>query len=761
VNAKHLRRTSLGVLMLAVAACQAGAPTGPVEDQAASVKRQATATKPQSLEARLLDAGLEASTLKLQPQQFQIRDQAGRGIPGATVEVESELLTADENGVVKVAGSVPADPGFLLAIVRAPGMVPERVKLIPGFSVKLHPVDGQVHKVTAASGGRFESSDGTISVVLSPNALDRDAEVRVTRIFDAAPASLKAISPSFDSIADKLSDRASLGLYQYSLDLGGAKIQPGASVRVEFKAEEALARYVQRGMKLDPKGFKMADDFAVDATGQVRFSMAVPAPPAPPALSGPAAAAFRLLGAVCNQPNDPETYNETICSSRNVQNCVERGDGTAAVHDPAINGGHCYYTWQDCSTITITECTTVQRTRYHQSSTINALVRYDSDDARYAGKVASGALVTFSHAGTPVRAAGSSAYTASDGYASVYGAAGASGSATASMPSDAGSRGTSGYYSVNCGTVNLSIVKKMPQVTFAFDNQGTALGGGYSLSTSHGAQALSGFANQAKAIAMKAATAATEAFSIAAGNQALGAGQIDYDGASGSIGWNQSNTFTVKTWHNSTLTATANYLSNDGVVPADQAPPTKWAGQGASGVNFNFAHAVSGSPNKPAGRDILGFTGVSSATAWGLNGANSTVTATRSANGVTLSGARNSSVGSAPIVVGINANLPAVNFYVTGDLVTNYVMRYTLTPAGGTTRTLEMLLPSNMQFRLPIEEPVGNPQRHVFQITNIITQDGNHALFMPDGSRNFPPLTVNRGAPDASMTLKSELIAAK
>ncbi|MEB3330539.1 MAG: hypothetical protein VKQ33_15040, partial [Candidatus Sericytochromatia bacterium] len=393
MQAKHLRRSGLTLLVLAVAACQAGAPTGPVEDQGAAVKRQAAAPKPQSLEARLRDAGLEAGSVKLQPQQFQVRDLAGQGIPGATVEVGSELLTADGNGVVQVADSAPTDPGFLHAIVRAPGMVPARVKLIPGYSVKLHPVDGRVHQVSAASGGRFESSDGTIAVVLSPNALDRDAEVRVTRIFDAAPASLKAVSPSFDSIAEKLADRTSLGLYQYSLDLGGAKIQPGASVRVEFQAEEALAKYVQRGLKLDPKGFKMADDFAVDETGKVRFSMVVPAPPAPPALSGPAAAAYRLLGAVCNQPNDPETYNETVCTSRNVQNCVERSDGTAAVHDPAINGGHCYYTWTECSDIVITECTTVQRTRYHQSSTINALVRYDSDDSRYAGKVASGALV--------------------------------------------------------------------------------------------------------------------------------------------------------------------------------------------------------------------------------------------------------------------------------------------------------------------------------------------------------------------------------
>ncbi|MEB3329668.1 MAG: hypothetical protein VKQ33_10590, partial [Candidatus Sericytochromatia bacterium] len=375
--------------------------------------------------------------------------------------------------------------------------------------------------------------------------------------------------------------------------------------------------------------------------------------------------------------------------------------------------------------------------------------------------VASGALVTFSHAGTPVRAAGSSAYTASDGYASVYGAAGASGGATASMPGDAGSYGTSQGYSVNCGTVNLNIVKRMPQVTFAFDNQGSALGGAYSLATSHGAQALNGFANQAKAIAMKAATAATEAFSISAGNQALGAGQIDYDGASGSIGWNQANTFTVKTWHNATLTATAAYVSNDGVVPADQAPPTKWAGQTASGVNFNFQHTVSGSPNKPAGRDLLSFTGVSSATAWGLNGAGSTVGATRSANGVTLTGSRNGTVGSAPIVVSLNANLPTVNFYVSGDLASNYVMRYTLTPAGGTARQLEMLIPSTMQFRLPIEEAVGEPRKHVFQISSIITEDGNHAIVMPDGSRDYPPLTVNRGAPDYAMTLKSELIAAK
>ncbi|MEB3223517.1 MAG: hypothetical protein VKS61_15695 [Candidatus Sericytochromatia bacterium] len=761
MTAKYLRRSGLSLMILAVAACQAGAPTSPLEEEGAVTKRPAAAAKQVPLEQRLRDAGLEAGTLTLQAQQFQVRDQAGKGIPGATVEVETELLTTDENGVVKVAGQVPEDPGFLLAIVRAPGMVPARVKLIPGFSIKLHAADGLVHRVSAAAGGRFASSDGSIEVSFSPDALDRDAEVRVTRIFNAAPASLKAISPSFDSIADKLADRTSLGHYQYSLDLGGAKIRPGASVRVDFKAEQALADYIKRGVKLDPKGFKLADQFSIGEDGQVRFAMMVPAPPPPPEFSGPAAAAYGLLAAVCSQPNDREDYTETVCTSRSVQNCVERSDGTAAVHDSAINNGHCYYTWQDCSNITITECTQVPRTRYHQSSSINALVRYDSDDSRYAGRVASGAYVTFSHSGTPVRAAGTAAYTAGDGYAWVYGAAGASGSATASMPGDAGSRGTSGYYSVNCSTVNLSIVKRMPQVTFAFDNQGAALSGNFSLSTSHGAQALSGFANQVKAIAMQGATVASEAFSIAVGNQAVGAGQIDYDGASGTIGWNQANTFTMRTWHNARLDATANYVSNDNSVPADQAPPTRWAGQPAAGVNFNFAHNISGSPNKPAGRDVLAFTGVTSASAWGLNGAASTIRATRAANSVSLTGSRTGSVGGAPVVVGINANLPTVNFYVSGDLAQNYIMRYTLTPAGGSPRDLEMRVPANMQFRLPIEEAVNDPRQHTFQISTIITEDGNHAIVMPDGSRNYPALTVNRGADDYSMNLKSELIAAK
>lgn len=760
MRSKAIRRAGLLSLLLAVAACQTPTPTNVADESLVPLPRTGAAAKP-APDTTLLDAGLQTGVQKLAANQFQVLDPAGAPVAGAEVEVGDQLLKTDAAGVVEVAAEAPKEPGYLPAVVKAPGMVTTRVKLIPGFAVKLHALDPKVHQVSAATGGRFENSDGTMSVTFSPGALDRDAAVHLTRIYAANPASLKALSPAMDSvnIAD-LGDEM-LGAYTYALELGDAQIRPGASIRVNFLAEAPLQAGLEAMLRIAPDGMKDSE-FARDEQGRFLFAMMVPAPPEEPAFVGPAASMLKLMSRVCNRPNDPETYYYSVCNRVRPVRCDQQPNGIQ-VHDWRINNGHCVYVHgANCGSWTFQQCSTQSGTRYHQSSTINAYVTYNSDDSRYSGRAVSGARVSFSHVGTPVRAATSLAYTSSSGYANGIGREGASGVASASTPGDAGSYGTSASYSVNCGVVNLSIVKKMPRVTFAYNNQGAALGGSYTFSTSHGAQALSGFASQVKAIAMKSATAASEAFSIAGGNQALGSGQIDYDGASGQIGWNRSDTFTVKTWHNSQISATASYASNDNTVPADQQPPTKWAGQAANGVNFNFAHRVSGSPNKPAGRDVLSFNNVNAATAWGLNGDSSTVTATRTSNGITLTGTANGNVGGS-VGVSIPARLPACTFEVSGTLGTNYVMNYSLTDAAGVSRNLEMKLPgsANIQFRLPVEEAVGNAGVHTFRIVNIISDDGNHSLVMPDGSFNYPVMSVQRGREDYSLSLKSELIAAK
>ncbi|MEB3285860.1 MAG: hypothetical protein VKN33_11285, partial [Candidatus Sericytochromatia bacterium] len=467
---RTLHRVGLVSLLLAVAACQTPAPTNVAEEKLVTPQRKGAAAKP-APDTTLLDAGLQAGTQKLAANQFQVLAPGGTPVAGAEIEVGGLRVTTNDSGVVEVGLEVPKEPGYLPAVVKAPGMVTSRVKLIPGFAVKLNALDPKVNQVSAAEGGNFENSDGTMSVTFSPGALDRDAAVRLTRIYDANPASLKALTPAMDSVNLAEYGDEMLGAYTYALDLGEAQIKPGASIRVKFPAEAPLQAGLEAMTRIAPDGLKDSE-FARDDQGRFYFTMMVPAPPEEPAFVGPGASALKLLSLVCSRPNDPENYSYSVCNQVSPQRCDARPGGIG-IHDSRLNNGHCFYvSGGNCGTYTFQECTQETGTRYHQSSTINAYVKYNSDDPRYAGQVVSGAQVSFSHAGTPVRAATSIAYTGSNGYANGIGKEGASGVASASTPGDAGSYGTSASYSVNCGQVNLSIVKNQPQVTFAFNNEG-------------------------------------------------------------------------------------------------------------------------------------------------------------------------------------------------------------------------------------------------------------------------------------------------
>ncbi|MEB3195825.1 MAG: hypothetical protein VKP62_01340 [Candidatus Sericytochromatia bacterium] len=772
MNRATLTRSSIAMLLLAVAACQAAPPTAS-EDTGKVTSSAKVKADPQAKAAQLMrDTGLESPTVSLEANQFQLRDLAGQPIEGAVLQVGEERLTSDAQGIVTMQTSLPQGQEYLVAIAQATGIVPSRIKVVPRYSVRLHPANGDIHSVTAEKGGKFANADGTIEVTFSPGALNKDAQVRVTRIYEAQPSSVKAVSPGFDHIdTTKFGDNLPLGRYSYALDLGGAEITPGASVRVNFKAEPPLKEFVQTSLKNNPTGFSMKDLFSVSANGDVHFAMMVPAPAAEPPLADLASKAFRLMNAVCNQPNDPENYTVQVCTSRQVQDCVDHGS-QLQIHDPAMNNGHCVYmnTNRSCSEITVTSCTNETRTRYHQSSTINARVMYSSNDSRYSGQAASGARVSFSHVGTPVRAPGSTATAGSTGYCWVYGAANAGGSATASMPGDAGSYGTIAGYSVNCGTVNLSIVKNMPRVTFAFSNNGSPLNGSYSRGTSHGDQGFSGFSNVTRDIAMKAATAASEGFTLTGANFAMDGGQVDMNDAAGTIGWNQDNTINLTVYHNKPVSSSASYASDDASVPDDQQPTIKWNGQSASDLAYQFTHNVSASSKKPAGRDQLSFNNVNTASTWGLNGASTSVTATRTFNGVSLSGVGTGTVNGGNVPVQINANLPKMTINFAGSSQGAWILNYRVTDSSGVAKNrTTSVTPAGgkLVFSLPVEEAVNNPLKHTMQLDTILSQDGTYSLSFEESANtltfNYPAMgNLQRGQVYTyPHTLKSSLIAPK
>ncbi|MEB3330282.1 MAG: hypothetical protein VKQ33_13720 [Candidatus Sericytochromatia bacterium] len=395
-----------------------------------------------------------------------------------------------------------------------------------------------------------------------------------------------------------------------------------------------------------------------------------------------------------------------------------------------------------------------------------AKVVWTSDDPRIASKPAVGAIVRFDMPGSSKN--GPTEVVADDAGRAATHVAAAGEEVRLTPYTLMGPRsGRTVVASVQAGMpdVALTLPKDSPRVTFEFDNAGTPLGGAFIRPSSHGDQAFTGFATVTRAVAMKALDAATEALTLPGGNSVLGGGQVDIDAATATIGWNRATTVRLKAFHSLPVRSTATYGSNDASVPADQQPATKWGGKAASGVSFSFKHTVSTSPSKPAGRDLLSFLNVDAASTWGLSGASTVVTASRSANGVTLTGSARGSVSGGEVPVVIDADLPEVAIKVEGAVESTFTMLYSLTDAAGASRELAMKLTpvGGFTFHLPVEEAVGVPQAHSFQIKSILAEDGNHNVTMQDASFSFPVLTgVMRGRKFTfPVTLKTNLVAAK
>jgi hypothetical protein len=723
----------LAVAVAAVAACQ-GAPVAPVSPPADTVFKGQVA---QALtEAQRL--GLVKASVPLAANGFQVRSGDLKNLESVVVTIGDQRLTTDANGAIAIPQELIDKGEPLIAIIEAEGMVPVRKRILPGQALVLQPLDAAITQISAASGGVATNSDGTMLVEFGPGALDKDVSVRVTRTYVANPIAAASVHPGFAKL-DENGPRATLGAYGYHLDLGGANILPGASVMVRFKTEKVMQdalNFLEKERMLDKT--ELSKEVKKSTDGTYYLNMKVPAPLAAPESSA-SVSKYSLLGAVCNQwLREEEPYSYPVYTQERFRDCYS-GDSSYddvdglvdIIHDSRVNNGHCIYMppFRCSPWPTFTVVTWVSGVRYWDSSTINARVAYQSNDSRINGKPIGGALVSFSHSGTPVRAATGSAFTASDGYASGVGKQGAGGSATVSYSAEPYTWGTSAPYSVNCGTVNLGIVKNQGQLALSFNNTGTPISGSVAVGSSHGNLALSGFGNQTVAVAHNNIANVTENVTINGGNWTLNGYQVDMNPASSTTKWNTTSNVGLSAWHNATLNAKLQYASNDTTVPADQQPTTKWNGQSVSGAALTFTHPVSASTVKPAGRDTLSFTGVNgNQTAWGIRGSNSAVAAELKANGITLSGNSSAAVDNSNVTVPLTANLPRLVIPFSGEFSDPVVISYKLD--NGTLKTINLPAPtgSSLSFHLPVEDALNNPSFHSLKIVSIANSDFSRIL---------------------------------
>ncbi len=746
----------LAVAVAAVAACQ-GAPVAPVSPPADTVVKGQVA---QALtEAQRL--GLVKASVPLAANGFQVRSGDLKNLELMVVTIGDQRLTTDANGAIAIPQELIDKGEPLIAIIEAEGMVPVRKRILPGQALVLQPLDSAITQISAASGGVATNSDGTMVVEFGPGALDKDVSVRVTRTYDANPISAASVHPGFAKQGEN-DPRSTLGAYGYHLDLGGAIMQPGASVMVRFKTEQAMQEalsFLEKEQMLDKTG--LGKEVKKSTDGTFYLNMKVPAPLAATESSA-SVSKYNLLGAVCNQwSQEPEPYSYPVYTQEKYKDCYT-GDSSYddvngnvdIIHDPRVNGGHCiYYPPFKCKPWpTFTVVTWKNDVRYWDSATINARVAYQSNDSRINGKPIGGALVSFSHSGTPVRAATVAAFTATNGYASGVGKQGAGGLATVSYSAEPYTWGTSAPYSVNCGSVNLGIVKNQGQLALSFNNTGTPISGSVSVGSSHGNLSLSGFANQTVAVAHNNVANVSENVTINGGNWTVNGYQVDMNPAGGTIKWNVTNGVGLSVWHNATLNAKLQYASNDTTVPADQQPTTKWNGQSVSGAAVTFAHPVSASTVKPAGRDALSFTGVNgNQAAWGIRGSNSAVAAELKANGITLSGKNSAAVDNSNVTVPLTANLPRLVIPFAGEFSDPVVISYKLD--NGPLKTINLPAPtdSSFSFHLPIEDALNNPNFHYLKIVSIANSDFSRMLAFreSDGSTStaYPEVSgLRRGS---------------
>ncbi|MDB5095619.1 MAG: hypothetical protein JWM80_40 [Cyanobacteria bacterium RYN_339] len=114
-------------------------------------------------------------------------------------------------------------------------------------------------RALAAAGGVFGSPDGSASVSIPPDALDRDAVIRVLPVDTTAKAVTNAFVPGI----------------AFRLDLGGARILPGKSVLVTSPVDD---RFVAAMKLRDPAFTPDAYGLRKDAAGAWQMTMPVHGP---------------------------------------------------------------------------------------------------------------------------------------------------------------------------------------------------------------------------------------------------------------------------------------------------------------------------------------------------------------------------------------------------------------------------------------------------------------------------------------------------
>ena len=626
----------------------------------------------------------------------------------------------------------------------------------------------------------------------------------------------------------RMADNRPLGTYAYAIDLPeGVSIAPGAAFTVKFKAEGRMADLLKARYDHGDTFADMTETVTRDEAGNFWLAMRVDGPAAT-AASGPAQR--RLLAASCNTYSDQEAKTFQVKKqwatmipgievpiwsgghrtrgdvSANWVNgyapsaggvCVgwesaeqyerngwsmQRGSSipgwiTLMTHHSGFNGGRCIYYQFDpaqyyCSggRIYVRDPGYEWQTTYTTwvSKSINALVTWLSDDPRVSGAVP-GASVSFSHSLSPVRVAPLGVSTAGDGYATTLGVDGSYGTASANLPAQASFTYSSPVsYRVDCGTVNLRIVKNMPRVTLSAALNGQPEGGTITLKTNLGD--FPGTAPQGGVVKPSIGLdSASGNFSVNGAYQANANEWVEMSSGSASVGWNGSHTLAPTVWVSQPIRAALVYDSNDATLPLDNRPASIWGGKAADGYNVTFAHAQSGYAGKTR-QEPLSFQGVSQASTWGIKGAASTVSASRTSNGVTFQGQQTGTVNGSTVTVAIPANLPRLTFNLEGTVEGAWNMTYKVARADGTEveRTTRFDFgsgASSFALAVPVEDALNQPGKHTFSLDTMISEDGNTRLLMPDNRHTEPFPTVsglNRGGSATyPVTLKSTFVAPK
>ncbi len=399
---------------------------------------------------------------------------------------------------------------------------------------------------------------------------------------------------------------------------------------------------------------------------------------------------------------------------------------------------------------------------YHISQSINALVKWWSDDPRLKDKPVPGAAVGFAHKGTIKRGPTLSDATDANGYATGVGMQGAFGIANVSLPSEPWTYGTNGTYQIGCGPVPLFVVKNRPVVQLVMDVAGKAANGPFLFKSNVGDQKVPAVPVATIPLDHCSLTAANTPFRFQGSWKHDATCAMDVESPQLDVAWNRTDYVMnpVKVWFSREIATDLRYLSDDNTGPSDQVPPGpfQWAGKVPSGATVKFDHKTSVAALKePTDRDKLEFTGVTgSAKTWGLSFATGRVRANVTGpDGTHCDGTTSYTIQNNKVPVYINANLPLMTIAVEretgeGKLQMTYKLRRSDGVGGDQTRTLELDQPRGGQweFHIPVEDPIHQPYSWTFQILEIWGKgDWSDIRILSPGSNPFAydPIKVQRG----------------